>query len=148
MKATCGAAVRPPRTGRGTSSRLRQRSGMCRPSRGRVRGEGGRPPGARRGLAPTCTRASFRHMSNQPARQRVDLTQFESVEDAVKKVAAAGEYDEIAKHFFVRKGIDPTALPVLFFSSMVNRCNSVHAAIAREMQAQNPHAVFPLIRAY
>ena len=87
-------------------------------------------------------------MSNQPAHQRVDLTQFESVEDAIKKVAAAGEYDEIATHFLARKGIDLTALPVLFFSSMVNRCNSVHAAIAREMQAQNPHAVFPLIRAY
>jgi hypothetical protein len=87
-------------------------------------------------------------MSNHPAHQRVDLTQFESVEDAIKKMAAAEEYDEIAKHFLARKGIDPTALPVLFLSSMVNRCNSVHAAIAREMQAQNPHAVFPLIRAY
>src|SRR5829696_8106060 len=115
MKATCGAAVRPPRTGRGTSSRLRQRSGMCRPSRGRVRGEGGRPPGARRGLAPTCTRASFRHMSNQPARQRVDLTQFESVEDAVKKVAAAGEYDEIAKFPLIRAYSEGAALLIYVY---------------------------------
>lgn len=87
-------------------------------------------------------------MPKEPKRQRVDLTQFESVEDAIEKVAAAGDYDEVAKHFLSRKGLDPTALPVLFFSSMVNRCNSLHAAIAREMRAQNPHAVFPLIRAY
>jgi hypothetical protein len=87
-------------------------------------------------------------MPKEHTRQRVDLTQFESVEDAIEKVAAAGDYDEVAEHFLAGKGIDPTALPVLFFSSMVNRCNSLHAAIAREMQAQNPHAVFPLIRAY
>jgi hypothetical protein len=37
---------------------------------------------------------------------------------------------------------------VLFFFSMVSRCNSLHAAITREVNAQNPHAVFPLIRAY
>lgn len=79
---------------------------------------------------------------------RVDLTQFASVQDAIEKVAAAGNYDEVAKHFLSQEGIDPIALPVLFFSSMVNRCNSLHAAIAREMQAQNPHAVIPLIRAY
>ena len=87
-------------------------------------------------------------MRKEPERQRVDLTQFESVGDAIEKVAAAGDYDEVAKHFLSRKGLDPIALPVLFFSSMVNRCNSLHAAIAREMRAQNPHAVFPLIRAY
>jgi hypothetical protein len=79
---------------------------------------------------------------------RVDLAQFESVDDAIEKVAAAGDYNEVAKHFLSQEGIDPIALPVLFFSSMVNRCNSLHAAIAREMRAENPHAVFPLIRAY
>jgi hypothetical protein len=87
-------------------------------------------------------------MTKEPTRQRVDLAQFESVEDAIEKVAAAGDYDEVAKHFLAASGVDPTSLPVLFFSSMVNRCNSLHAAIAREMQAHNPHAVFPLIRAY
>jgi hypothetical protein len=79
---------------------------------------------------------------------RVDLTQFRSVRDATEKVVAAGDYADVAKHFLSTKGIDPTALPVLFFSSMINRCNGLHTAIAREMQAQNPHAVFPLIRAY
>jgi hypothetical protein len=80
---------------------------------------------------------------------RVDLTQFSgSVQDAIEKVAAAGDYNDVAKHFLAKDGIDPTSLPVLFFSSMVNRCNSLHAAIEREMHAENPHAVFPLIRAY
>jgi len=87
-------------------------------------------------------------VTKEPTRQRVDLKQFGSVQDAIEKVVAAGDYDELAKNFLASEGIDPTALPVLFFSSMVNRCNSLHAAIAREMQAQNPHAVFPLIRAY
>ena len=85
-------------------------------------------------------------MAEEP--KRLDLTQFGSVQDAIEKVAEARDYDEIAKRFLGIEGIDLTALPVLFFSSMVNRCNSLHAAIAREMQAQNPHAAFPLIRAY
>jgi hypothetical protein len=87
-------------------------------------------------------------MATEPTRQRVDLTQFGSVQDAIEKVAAASDYNELARHFLESKSIDPTALPVLFFSSMVNRFNSLHVAIAREMHAQNPHAVFPLIRAY
>jgi hypothetical protein len=87
-------------------------------------------------------------MTSEPTPPRVDLTQFESVQDAVEKVAEAADYDEVAKHFLSQEDIDPIAPPVLFFSSMVNRCNSLHAAIAREMHAQNPHAVFPLIRAY
>lgn len=72
-------------------------------------------------------------MTSEPMPPRVDLTQFASVQDAIEKVAAAGNYDEVAKHFLSQEGIDPIALPVLFFSSMVNRCNSLHAAIAREI---------------
>jgi len=84
----------------------------------------------------------------EPTPERVDLAQFKSVQDAIEQVTAAADYDTLAKHFLARKGLDGTALPVIFFSAMVNRCNSLHAAIAREMKVQNPHAVFPLIRAY
>jgi hypothetical protein len=79
---------------------------------------------------------------------RVNLTQFSSVEDAVAKVGAAGDFREIAKHYLSIDGLDPTGRPVLFFQSIVNRFTSLHAAIAREMAMENPHAVFPLIRAY
>jgi hypothetical protein len=80
--------------------------------------------------------------------KRLNLTPVQLGQDAIQKVTAARDYDGIAKRFLAPKGNDPTALPVLFFSSMVNRCNSLHAAIAREMQAENSHAVFALIRAY
>ena len=85
-------------------------------------------------------------MSTEPP--RLDSTQFESVEDATERVAAAGDYDEVAKHFLARQGIDPTALPVLFFldgQPLQQACTPPsHARCGLE----NPHAVFSLIRAY
>ncbi len=76
---------------------------------------------------------------------RVNLAQFESVEDAIAKVEQPQDYLAIAKEYLV---VEDVELPMLFFGSMVNRCESLHVAIAREMREQNPHAVFPLLRAY
>jgi hypothetical protein len=87
-------------------------------------------------------------MAEESAQQRLNLAQFASLEDAIAKVAAAIAYDEIAAHFLSGENIEATALPVVFFSSMINRCNSLHTAIVREMEAETPHAVFPLIRTY
>jgi hypothetical protein len=39
-------------------------------------------------------------------------------------------------------------MPILFWFSMITRAQSLHEAIVREIRAQNPHAAFPLIRAF
>jgi hypothetical protein len=42
----------------------------------------------------------------------------------------------------------PLTLPVMFWFSMITRSQGLHDAIAREISKTNPHAVFPLIRAF
>jgi hypothetical protein len=42
----------------------------------------------------------------------------------------------------------PTTLPIMFWHSMVTRSEGLHGAIAREIRERNPHAAFPLLRAF
>jgi hypothetical protein len=42
----------------------------------------------------------------------------------------------------------PLTRPVLFWFSMISRSQGLHEAIAREIANTNPHAAFPLIRAF
>jgi hypothetical protein len=88
--------------------------------------------------------------ADSPGRKMLDLSQFV---DASAAVAAAQR----------EKGFDESARPVLeaviaaggemtllysFFTSAVTRARGLHEAILREVEAENPHAVFPLIRQF
>jgi len=84
-------------------------------------------------------------MTEEQRPQRLDLAQFASVEDAISKVESARDYTSIAEEYIVPGEL---ALPMLFFGSMINRCEGLHTGIAREMREANPQAVFPLIRTY
>ncbi len=67
------------------------------------------------------------------------------MEDAIRKVDQTRDYLPLAEKYLVP---DDLGVPMLFFGSMINRCGSLHTAIAREMSEQNPHDVFPLLRAW
>jgi hypothetical protein len=84
-------------------------------------------------------------MAEKPPSEGGNLSQFGSVEDAISKVDETRDYLPLAEQYLVP---DDLTLPMLFFGSMINRCGSLHMAIARELREQNPHAVFPLLRAY
>lgn len=85
----------------------------------------------------------------QPGREMVDLSQFASLGDAVAKVAPGDRYLEVGKLLLPLgdKGM-PMTMPVMFWFSMITRSEGLHGAIAREIEDGNPHAVFPLLRAF
>ena len=79
----------------------------------------------------------------------VDLKQFASLEDAFEKVKPGDRYLEVGKVLMpLGEAGMPMTLPTLFWFSMITRSQGLHAAIAREIQEGNPHAAFPLIRAF
>ena len=83
--------------------------------------------------------------------QRLDLEQFASVEDALEKIASGDRYFDVGKlaMSYVDDGAGlPLTQPVLFWFSMITRSQGLHDAIVREIGEGNPHAVFPLIRAF
>ena len=69
-------------------------------------------------------------MTEQTPTKGVNLEQFESVEDAITKVEQTRGYLAIAKEYLV---VENSELPTLFFGSMINRCESLHMAIARDV---------------
>lgn len=81
--------------------------------------------------------------------ETLDLSQFASLEEAMVKVAPGDRYLEIGKLLIPLddRGM-PMTLMTMFWFSMITRSQGLHAAIAREISEQNPHAVFPLIRAF
>lgn len=83
-----------------------------------------------------------------PGDELLDLDQFDSVEDARAKVEPGDIYLDAGRE--VREtgiSFDFTTAAAFWFS-MLARCQGLHSAIARETRANNPHAVFPLIRAF
>jgi len=88
---------------------------------------------------------------SKPRPERLDLDQFESVEDALEKIESGDRYFDIGK-LAMSYGEDgaglPLTRPVLFWFSMITRSQGLHDAIVREVGEGNPHAVFPLIRAF
>jgi hypothetical protein len=78
----------------------------------------------------------------------LDLSQFTSVEDATRKVEPGERYIEIGKLLLPHAEGRPLTMPLLFFLSMITRSQGLHSAIAREIREGNPHAVFPLVRAF
>ena len=80
----------------------------------------------------------------------VDLDQFKSVNDALAKIDAA-------RHSYLRAGRavlergDAAILSTregIFWSAGLTRCQGLHDATAREIRHENPHAVYPLLRAF
>ena len=51
------------------------------------------------------------------------------MEDAIRKVDQTRDYLPLAEKYLVP---DDLGVPMLFFGSMINRCGSLHTAIARE----------------
>lgn len=86
--------------------------------------------------------------TSPPERLNLDLEQFLSVEDALAKVQPGERYLDVGKVVLPHAEGLPLTLPVLFWFSMISRCQGLHDAIAREIAHENPHAVFPLIRAF
>jgi hypothetical protein len=84
---------------------------------------------------------------DEPPRQ-LDLSQFSSLDDALAKVEPGTRYLDVGKLLIPTSEDRPITMPLLFFMSMITRCEGLHGAIAREIRVGNPHAVFPLIRAF
>jgi hypothetical protein len=80
--------------------------------------------------------------------KRVDISQFDSVEDALEKVEPKSRYVEIGAMLLPLESGMPSTLQSLFWMSMITRSEGLHQAIARECKNANPYAVFPLIRAF
>jgi hypothetical protein len=99
------------------------------------------------GYAGTVAKSDNRKASSAEPRS-LDLKQFASVEDAVAKVQPGDRYLEVAKILLTLGDELPLTLPAMFWFSMITRSQGLHEAIAREIGEENPHAVFPLIRAF
>jgi hypothetical protein len=79
--------------------------------------------------------------------EMVDLSQFESLDDAMHKVEPGDRYVEVGKLAIpLPEGGMPLTLAFYFWFSMIARCEGLHRATASEIRSGNPHAVFPLIR--
>lgn len=81
--------------------------------------------------------------------KRVDVGQFSTLDDALEKINPGSRYVDIAA---LLMPLGPNGMPsnllVMFWMSMITRGESLHQAISRETEQSNPHAVFPLIRAF
>lgn len=84
---------------------------------------------------------------NEP--DKLDLSQFASLDEAMEKAEPGDRYLNIGKRLLP---FSPTGMPLtymtLFWFSMITRSQALHGAIAREIRESNPYAVFPLIRAF
>lgn len=89
-----------------------------------------------------------RQRTERPEPKKLDLTQFASLEDAFAKVEPGERYVDVGALLLPAGDSLPMTMPVLFWFSVISRAQGLHGAIAREIRAGNPHAVFPLIRAF
>jgi hypothetical protein len=80
----------------------------------------------------------------------LDLSQFESVDDALTKIEPGYRYRDVGLSVLPVGTVPAAGISYerLFFLSMITRSEGLHGAIAREIRQSNPHAVFPLIRAF
>lgn len=92
-------------------------------------------------------RSQRRPESKRPEPKKLDLAQFASLEDAFANVEPGQRYVDVGSVLLpVSDGL-PMTMPILFWFS-ISRAQGLHEAIAREIRASNPHAVFPLVRAF
>jgi hypothetical protein len=78
----------------------------------------------------------------------LDLSQFASLDDALNKVEPGSRYLDVGRLLIPIGDGMPMTLTTMFWFSMITRSEGLHQAIAREIRQNNPHAVFPLIRAF
>jgi hypothetical protein len=78
----------------------------------------------------------------------VDLTQFDSRDDALAKIDPGSRYVDVGSLLSPIGDSMGMNMMLLFWFSMIARSQGLHSAIAREIRERNPHAVWPLIRAF
>lgn len=76
----------------------------------------------------------------------LDLEQFADLADALEQVADSRVYEEVLKAGLGRP--HEYTLLTIFAQSTCTRFRGLHEGIVREITASNPHAVFPLSRAF
>ena len=76
-----------------------------------------------------------------PKPAMVDLTQFESLEQALARITVIKPFNDLARQI-LQSYIDRDgewALPFAFFASSVSRGRALHEAIVREITPTNSH---------
>ncbi len=76
----------------------------------------------------------------------LDIEQFRDVDDALAQIGDSRGYEGIVKAAFDRP--HRYTLLTIFALSACTRFRGLHESIVRELAASNPHAVFPLNRAF
>ena len=76
----------------------------------------------------------------------LDLDQFRDLEDALGQLANSRVYDDVLTAAFARP--HTYGLLTVFAQSACTRFRGLHEGIVREVAASNPHAAFPLNRAF
>lgn len=100
-------------------------------------------------MARSSKRTKKRHPPAKPEQRRqVELQQFTSLDDALKKVEPGSRYIDVGRVIIPIGNNMPLTYQVMFWLSMIARSEGLHRAIAREIRQTNPHAAFPLIRAF
>jgi hypothetical protein len=79
--------------------------------------------------------------------KQVDISQFSSLDDALDKADPGSRYVVLAERLISSPEGFPMTPLVMFWMSMLARAGSIHGALARELRQENPHAVYPLLRA-
>ena len=76
----------------------------------------------------------------------LDIDQFRDIDDALAQLGDSRGYEKILKAAFDRP--HRYTLLTMFALSACTRFRGLHESIVRELAASNPHAVFPLSRAF
>lgn len=78
--------------------------------------------------------------------EMLDLSQFSDIDDALSQLRDSRVYEQTLKDAL--GGQLPLTLLAMFAMSACTRFRGLHEAVVREVAASNPHAVFPLNRAF
>lgn len=76
----------------------------------------------------------------------LDLDQFRDLDDALDQLANSRVYDDVLKAALARP--HTYSILTMFVQSSCTRFRGLHEGIVREIAASNPHAAFPLNRAF
>ncbi|MGA8186201.1 MAG: hypothetical protein WB819_21435, partial [Terriglobia bacterium] len=80
---------------------------------------------------------------------KLDLSVFDSLDDALAQIDPADRYLNVAKLMMpLGESGMPSTYASMFCLSTITRSEGLHSAIAREINQRNPYAVFPLLRAF
>jgi hypothetical protein len=78
----------------------------------------------------------------------VDATWFTTMEDATQRLAPGDAYDQLTRRFFTSNPSGEIRMNQLVLLALLVRMNGLHQGTLRELANDNPHAVWPLMRAY